>query len=65
MSDVASNDTLRREAPGLSEALLFAASGRLRNMASISGNLLQRNGASISVTTISPATSARPKADAA
>jgi xanthine dehydrogenase YagS FAD-binding subunit len=29
MSDVASNDALRREAPGLSEALLFAASGQL------------------------------------
>ena len=42
MSDVASNDGLRREAPGLSEALLFAASGQLRNMASIGGNLLQR-----------------------
>jgi xanthine dehydrogenase YagS FAD-binding subunit len=42
MSDVASNDALRREAPGLSEALLFAASGQLRNMASIGGNLLQR-----------------------
>jgi xanthine dehydrogenase YagS FAD-binding subunit len=42
MSDVASNDALRREAPGLSEALLFAASGQLRNMASIGGNLMQR-----------------------
>src|ERR1700677_2218974 len=42
MSDVASNDRLRSQAPGLSEALLFAASGQLRNMASIGGNLLQR-----------------------
>jgi xanthine dehydrogenase YagS FAD-binding subunit len=42
MSDVASDGALRREAPGLSEALLFAASGQLRNMASIGGNLLQR-----------------------
>jgi xanthine dehydrogenase YagS FAD-binding subunit len=42
MSDVASADILRREAPGLSEALFFAASGQLRNMASIGGNLLQR-----------------------
>jgi xanthine dehydrogenase YagS FAD-binding subunit len=42
MSDAASADVLRHEAPGLSEALLFAASGQLRNMASIGGNLLQR-----------------------
>jgi hypothetical protein len=42
MSDVASRDAPRREARGLSEALLFAASGQLRNMASIGGNLLQR-----------------------
>ena len=42
MSDAASAAILRHEAPGLSEALLFAASGQLRNMASIGGNLLQR-----------------------
>ena len=42
MCDVASVDVVRHEAPGLSEALLFAASGQLRNMASIGGNLLQR-----------------------
>jgi xanthine dehydrogenase YagS FAD-binding subunit len=42
MSDAASAAILRQEAPGLSEALLFAASGQLRNMASIGGNLLQR-----------------------
>jgi xanthine dehydrogenase YagS FAD-binding subunit len=42
MSDVARHSALRREAPGISESLLFAASGQLRNMASIGGNLLQR-----------------------
>ena len=42
MSDVASHPIVREGAPGLSESLLFAASGQLRNMASIGGNLLQR-----------------------
>jgi len=42
MSDVAADPAVRRHAPGLSESLLFAASGQLRNMASIGGNLLQR-----------------------
>ena len=42
MSDVASHPVARREMPGLSESLLLAASGQLRNMASIGGNLLQR-----------------------
>lgn len=42
MSDVASHPVVREGAPGLSESLLFAASGQLRNMASIGGNLLQR-----------------------
>jgi xanthine dehydrogenase YagS FAD-binding subunit len=42
MSDVAGHPAIRAHAPGLSESLLFAASGQLRNMASIGGNLLQR-----------------------
>jgi xanthine dehydrogenase YagS FAD-binding subunit len=42
MSDVASHPLVREHAPGISESLLFAASGQLRNMASIGGNLLQR-----------------------
>ena len=42
MSDVASHPGVREQAPGLSESLLVAASGQLRNMASIGGNLLQR-----------------------
>lgn len=42
MSDVAGHPAVREHAPGLSESLLSAASGQLRNMASIGGNLLQR-----------------------
>jgi xanthine dehydrogenase YagS FAD-binding subunit len=42
MSDVASNIHVRKNAPMVSEALLFAASGQLRNMASMGGNIMQR-----------------------
>jgi xanthine dehydrogenase YagS FAD-binding subunit len=42
MSDVAANIDLRRRFPVIAESLLFAASGQLRNMASIGGNIMQR-----------------------
>src|SRR5260370_25378551 len=42
MSDVAADTEVRRRFPVVAEALLFAASGQLRNMASIGGNLMQR-----------------------
>jgi xanthine dehydrogenase YagS FAD-binding subunit len=42
MSDVAADVEVRRRFPMIAEALLFAASGQLRNMASIGGNILQR-----------------------
>lgn len=42
MSDVAANLEVRRRFPVIAEALLFAASGQLRNMASIGGNIMQR-----------------------
>jgi len=42
MSDVAADLEVRRRFPMIAEALLFAASGQLRNMASIGGNILQR-----------------------
>jgi xanthine dehydrogenase YagS FAD-binding subunit len=42
MSDVAANVEVRQRFPMIAEALLFAASGQLRNMASIGGNILQR-----------------------
>lgn len=41
-SDVALNETVRRNYPLLAEALLAGASPQLRNMATVGGNLLQR-----------------------
>src|SRR6202166_1026052 len=42
MSDVAANVDVRSRFPVIAESLLFAASGQLRNMASIGGNIMQR-----------------------
>src|SRR5216684_3273900 len=42
MSDVAADTEVRQRFPVVAEALLFAASGQLRNMASIGGNIMQR-----------------------
>jgi xanthine dehydrogenase YagS FAD-binding subunit len=42
MSDVAANIDVRRRFPVIVESLLFAASGQLRNMASVGGNIMQR-----------------------
>jgi xanthine dehydrogenase YagS FAD-binding subunit len=42
MSDVAAHPVVRQRFPVISESLLFAASGQLRNMASIGGNIMQR-----------------------
>jgi xanthine dehydrogenase YagS FAD-binding subunit len=42
MSNVAANMEVRRRFPVIAEGLLFAASGQLRNMASIGGNIMQR-----------------------
>jgi xanthine dehydrogenase YagS FAD-binding subunit len=42
MSSVAAHVEVRRRFPVVAEALLFAASGQLRNMASIGGNIMQR-----------------------
>jgi xanthine dehydrogenase YagS FAD-binding subunit len=42
MSDVAADMKVRRRFPVIAEALLFAASGQLRNMASMGGNIMQR-----------------------
>ncbi|MGV9213691.1 FAD binding domain-containing protein [Micromonospora sp. RB23] len=41
-SDLAAHPTVRRDYPVLTRALLAAASGQLRNMATTGGNLLQR-----------------------
>jgi xanthine dehydrogenase YagS FAD-binding subunit len=42
MSDVAADQAVRQRFPVIAEALLSSASGQLRNMASIGGNLMQR-----------------------
>jgi xanthine dehydrogenase YagS FAD-binding subunit len=42
MSDVAADPKVRRRFPIIAEALLASASGQLRNMASIGGNIVQR-----------------------
>jgi xanthine dehydrogenase YagS FAD-binding subunit len=42
MSDVAADPLVRQRFPVIAEGLLFAASGQLRNMASIGGNIMQR-----------------------
>jgi len=42
MSDVAADPAVRQRFPVIAESLLFAASGQLRNMASIAGNIMQR-----------------------
>src|ERR1700722_18137136 len=42
MSEVAADMEVRRRFPVIAESLLFAASGQIRNMASIGGNLMQR-----------------------
>ncbi len=42
MSDVAASKEVRRRFPVIAEGLLFAASGQLRNMASMGGNIMQR-----------------------
>ncbi|MFC6023721.1 FAD binding domain-containing protein [Plantactinospora solaniradicis] len=41
-SDLAAHPTVRRDYPVLARALLAGASGQLRNMATVGGNLLQR-----------------------
>src|SRR6266478_4299924 len=42
MSDVAANLQVRQRFPVIAEGLLFAASGQLRNMATMGGNIMQR-----------------------
>jgi xanthine dehydrogenase YagS FAD-binding subunit len=42
MSDVAADSKVRSRFPVIAESLLFAASGQLRNMATVGGNIMQR-----------------------
>jgi xanthine dehydrogenase YagS FAD-binding subunit len=61
MSDVAAHPAVRRRTPVVAESLLFAASGQLRNMASMGGNIMQRTRcAYFRDGDGSPATSVRP-----
>ncbi len=41
-SDLAADEEVRRRYPALAQAVLAGASGQLRNMATVGGNLLQR-----------------------
>jgi xanthine dehydrogenase YagS FAD-binding subunit len=41
-TQLANNETVREKFPVLSQAILFGASGQIRNMATVGGNLLQR-----------------------
>ncbi len=41
-SDLAAHSTIRRDFRALSQAILAGASGQLRNMATVGGNLMQR-----------------------
>lgn len=43
MSDVARHETVKRDYPAITEALLKSASPQIRNMATLGGNLMQRN----------------------
>lgn len=43
MSDVAAHETVKRDYPAISQALMASASQQIRNMATIGGNLMQRN----------------------
>ncbi len=59
-SDLAAHPDVRRAAPMLSEALLAGASGQLRNMATTSGNLLQRTRCRYFVDTTKPCNKREP-----
>src|ERR1700736_6076267 len=58
MSDVAADMEVRRRFPVIADSLLFAASGQLRNMASIGGNIMQRTRSTHSAATRVPPNSA-------
>ncbi|WP_333878310.1 FAD binding domain-containing protein [Methylobacter sp.] len=49
-SELANHRIIRQRYPVLSQAILFGASGQIRNMATVGGNLLQRRGVIIFTT---------------
>ncbi|MGI8903260.1 MAG: FAD binding domain-containing protein [Solirubrobacteraceae bacterium] len=59
-SDLAAHALVRREYPLLSQALLHGASGQLRNLATVAGNLLQRTRCSYFQEVSKPCNKRRP-----
>jgi xanthine dehydrogenase YagS FAD-binding subunit len=59
-SDAAAHPLIRRRYPVLSQALLAGASGQLRNMATVGGNLLQRTRCGYFQDTSKPCNKRRP-----
>ncbi|MDP9870209.1 MULTISPECIES: FAD binding domain-containing protein [Streptosporangium] len=59
-SDLAAHPTVRRRYPMLAEAVLSGASGQIRNMATVGGNLLQRTRCSYFQDVSKPCNKRRP-----
>ncbi|GLW10172.1 oxidoreductase [Microtetraspora sp. NBRC 13810] len=59
-SDLAAHPEVRRRYPALAQAVLAGASGQLRNMATVGGNLLQRTRCGYFYDTIQPCNKRRP-----
>ncbi|MEU4893197.1 xanthine dehydrogenase family protein subunit M [Streptomyces sp. NPDC044780] len=59
-SDLAAHPEVRRRYPALTQAVLAGASGQLRNMATVGGNLLQRTRCGYFTDVVSPCNKRRP-----
>src|SRR5918997_1848353 len=59
-SELAADGRVRERYPALSQALLAGASGQLRNLATVGGNLLQRTGCSYFQDVTKPCNKRRP-----
>jgi xanthine dehydrogenase YagS FAD-binding subunit len=59
-SDLAAHPEVRRRYPALTKAILAGASGQLRNMATVGGNLLQRTRCGYFVDTTKPCNKRQP-----
>ena len=60
-TDLATNLLVRQRYPALAQAVVMGASGQIRNMATVGGNLLQRTRCLYFSTMLPPATSAIPE----
>ncbi len=65
LSDMATHPDVTRYHPLIAEAILASASGQIRNMATVGGNLLQRTRCPYFATNSLPATKGSPAADVA